>query len=162
MKAQPGLGPLGKGWPRARALTYFRVFWISQKWLSSGWGSTADRQVAHVVIWCDLSGGKGRLGHACLQYVFVYPFRKGWVSIRVSLDHWNSSYPPAFGKRVLVKRFGGARMGLASQVFYVLHPLFLFCETVFHVVQANLRWPWIHDLPSATIKECTPCLNPKI
>lgn len=51
------------------------------------------------VIWWDVSGSRLETS-LYLPVVCVYPFRKSRVSIKVSLDHWSSSSPPAFGKRV--------------------------------------------------------------
>lgn len=69
-----------------------------------GWVSISDRQVLMLLSDEICLEVGGRLGHTCLLYVFVYPFRKGCVSIRFSLGHWSSSWPLAFGKRVLVDR----------------------------------------------------------
>lgn len=92
------------------------------------------------VIWWDVSGSRLET-HLYLPVVSLYPFRKGRVSIKVSLDHWSSS-PPAFGKRVsgwsgVCWSEGLVVLGWAWPLLVFSASLgffFLFCEIVFHVV----------------------------
>lgn len=94
------------------------------------------------VIWWDVSGSRLE-SSLYLPAVPVYPFIKGRVSIKVSLDHWSSSSPPAFGKRVsgwsgVCWSEGLVMLGWAwpPLVFSAsLGVLFcFFCKIVFHVV----------------------------